>query len=245
MGLKQGQRPAARLCQQFAQAGQLRLPGGRIRALLQRCVALPEGLRIVRPGADKTMFHVEHSPIQPAPTVGRALLDQAVNPRIEYLHGEGFGELGQRAGFAPGKPDPQAAETIETQAQHREALVVGAPQDGQSGRVVADQLLGVASPERAPAAQQIDRFEDRSLSGAVGARDQIDVGMQFELGLLETAQALDLERQQAHGGPYRRMGMTTNFTEASPGARIRQLELESVRATSTVSTSMAARASSR
>src|SRR5258706_8609240 len=103
----------------------------------------------------------------------------------------------------------------------------------------------MAGPERAPAAQQIDRLEDRGLSSPVGAGDQIDVGMQFELELLKAAQALDLECQQTHGGAYKRMGMTTKIKEGAPGARIRQLEFESVRATSTLSTSIAPRGSSR
>ena len=47
----------------------------------------------------------------------------------------------------------------------------------QLGLPMADQLLGMAGSEGAPAAQQIDRFQERRLAAAVIPRDQIQAGM--------------------------------------------------------------------
>ena len=66
----------------------LRVPDLRILPLLQRRVALPQRPAEPQPVLQKGWFHVEHSPVQPAPTLPRGALHQPVHLRIDYLHEE-------------------------------------------------------------------------------------------------------------------------------------------------------------
>ena len=77
------------------QAHQFRVPGAGIASGSERRIALLQGAGVVHPHPNEAWFHVEHSPVKPAPAVSRALLDHPVNPRIEHLDRKGLGQLGQ------------------------------------------------------------------------------------------------------------------------------------------------------
>ncbi len=123
-----------------------------------------------------------------------------MDPGIYDLYGKCFGELGERSRVSTPDPDLEAGLTIETHAHRGKVRLVGAPEDHQPRGLVAHQPFSVARAKRTPAAQQVDGLEQRSLAGAVGAGDEIDVCVQLEPGGLEAAQALDFECQQTHAG---------------------------------------------
>ena len=77
----------------------LRFPGPDLPGpTAQRRIALLERPLIPRPGPGEGMFHVEHRPVEPATTTGRALFDQFVGVRVQGLHWKRQGQFGHGSG---------------------------------------------------------------------------------------------------------------------------------------------------
>jgi hypothetical protein len=72
-----------------------------------------------------------------------------------------------------------------------------AAEDNEQLSSVPNQPLGIAGSERATAAEQEDRLEQRGLAGAVAAPNQIVPGMQFKIGVLDAAEIVYREFQEA------------------------------------------------
>jgi len=63
---------------------------------------------------------------------------------------------------------------------------------------VANQLACVSGAKGTAAAEQVDRFQERGLAGAVIATDQVELGVELQIGALEAAQILQAQLGQAH-----------------------------------------------
>ena len=188
---------------------------------------------------------MEHRPVQPPPTPVRTFLDELMHSGIDSLNRERIRELSQRfkkltidlgngtLGLGDLYADSCRNSSPIQPAKHRQLILA-----------VPNQALCISGSERTPATQQENGLEQRRLARAIATRDEITARVKRELGSLEASDILHHQLNQAH--PFqRRIGMTTYRVSVVFGARTRQLLLESVRPSSTVSVSIAAKASSR
>lgn len=232
-------------------------PGARETLTAQGGIALLQRALVARPLRREPMFHVEHGPVEPATAVAGALLDQAMDVGVQGLHGPSAREFGER--FDPCPVEAATGRVRDLDAERVGNRSVGPAEDDQSRPSMPDQLVRVARAEGPPPPEQVRRLEERSLAGPVRPPDDVDSGVKRQLRPLDAAQVLDEQvrerhdlralpvhrRRQARAGPYSRIGMTTYLAPVVPGARMRQLLLESVSPISTRSVSIADSASRR
>jgi hypothetical protein len=80
----------------FAAGGKLLFPGREVlvaRVLLQRRIALAQGLVVSAPGREEAMFHVEHAPVEISPAPARSFFKQLVDLGINDLGRELLGQI--------------------------------------------------------------------------------------------------------------------------------------------------------
>ena len=161
------------------------------------------------------MFHVEHCPVEPTPTAGRALLDQLVGVRIQRLHRERQGQFRHRSGCGAIKPGDRAAAlaalTTDLKAQgmdrargrqrpirHRLGCRMRLSDHARHALAVADQPFVEAITEGPAATQQEHGLEQRGLAGAIRAVDQVDARAELEPRGLDATQIEQIELCQGH-----------------------------------------------
>ncbi len=196
----------------------------------------------VHPGEER-WFHVEHTPVEPSTSLGRRSFDQAVNVRIDHLDEERRRQLGQRGGRPPIQP--------------RLGLTRGVVAE-------ADPVVGVASPANswrrwAPRRMRRSVLRVRNdrprLSTKIASRSEVlpeplAPWMTVSRGAARGARArcsggIDVQGRKRHRLRRRlRAASASRRSERSHSRRGgRQLLLASVRPSSALSVSMAARAS--
>jgi hypothetical protein len=166
------------------------------------------------------MFHVEHSPVHPAPPAVAPLLNELVDTGVNDLNWEYLGELSQGlcvcaadagggavgAGYLDadglaGKGAPSKRGTAGLYELASNGKRVGAPspaEDNQPIPPIADQPLGISSAERSAAAQEKHRLQQGGLARAVAPPDQILSGMKRKLRALNAAQIIDSKLNETH-----------------------------------------------
>ncbi len=144
------------------------------------------------------MFHVEHTPIEESPTLLGRAGNELVRAGLEAGDRGPAQQLGQRdrrpadsrleGPVAAGKPDADAGP------DGRLNISV----DAETRRATPDQRVLRPAAERARMRQQVRRFKQRRLAGAVRADEDIPAGIEGELEARKRAKVLEPEFAQPH-----------------------------------------------
>ena len=139
------------------------------------------------------MFHVERHPIQETAPQLRPTRNQAMNLRIDDLQRQGFGKRRRPALTTAVYPYLKALATIPdtelvpTRLRHR------LPEKYELLLAVPNNVVSSRTTKRLSPTQIRQRLQETCLPGGVGAMDQIEVGAQFKVGILQAAKIIDLE----------------------------------------------------
>ena len=144
--------------------------------MAQPRVPLPQGFLQALPGAQKAMFHVEHTPVEELPTNLRRTFQQAKTIRIDQLQRQQIGELCSASCILPVDADLQFTLTITRNTQVAGAALgqLHLTENGTSRLLVMNHWLQASAAEGASEAKQMDRFQHAGLAAAVGAVEDVD-----------------------------------------------------------------------
>ena len=117
---------------------------------------------------------------------------------INDLDREGFRELDAGRCWGPVDADLQPLVAAAFDAKRMAGLGDRPPMHPEALGAMANQLAGVPGSKGAAAAEQIDRLQERGLAGAVITTDQVELGVELQIGALEAAQILQAQLGQAH-----------------------------------------------
>jgi hypothetical protein len=144
------------------------------------------------------MFHVEHCPIEPAPAAMTALFDELVNSRVNDLDWNRPRQISQRFDRQSVDTGFYARIAVEREAYSSFDRPCRAAEYGQALRRTADQLLRMPGAKRAPATEKKDSFQERRLTCAVAAPNEVKARVKRKFRRFDAAHLLDVKVRKAH-----------------------------------------------
>src|SRR6185437_14599863 len=178
----------------------LRCPASRS----QRRVALPNRPSVTNPPIRELRFHVEHSPIEPAPPSPPSLLDELVNLRIDHLHRKNPREVRERPHRPGVDTRPRALPPVDLEPDRMDeppslrSRTLRPPENHQAPLPVANQPLRIPGTKGPATTQQKHGLEQGGLARAVAAPDEVAARVQRELCLLYAAEVANGELAEDH-----------------------------------------------
>lgn len=136
------------------------------------------------------MFHVEHTPIHQAPAGLGSPVDQRPDVRVECLDWQPLGQIRSRCSWPASDMDIEhACADLDTQRNPP------GPFDGMTGYQGSagpglNEVAGISRAVGAAATEEVDRLEQGSFPGPVGAGDDVEPPGKRQFRSRETAEML-------------------------------------------------------